>query len=385
VRKQGMIILLCAVLFALNAAAIITGNNGVAETAPSGDWGVDWSNVYEYKNCSSVAVDDYWILTAAHVADDPGSGTLTIGSTDYLQQEIVYHPSADLALVRFDKTFPGHYPLYTGTFPTATWPKDRRLSAVMIGCGVTGTVYSTYYTARAWNDSPNGSGIKRWGSNKIDGPHNGVNYDVGGTTGMTYNDGIQILFTLSGTTYEAGVGVYDSGGGTFVKDGGIWKLAGINTIRYGTAPNYTGTFAISIPFYETWATNVMNEVGDLDGDGIPNYWEQQFGATTGVVASADDDGDGPTGYDEWIADTDPTDSNAFFNATGTLTLTNQTFTFTGSTGRQYQVFYTTNDLADAGLTWTAHGIPTWGEGAGTEIVVTNLDDTVFYRVWVTLP
>jgi len=382
--------LLVLVAFCLPASAIVVGNYGVATNAPTGEWGINWDYVYKYKNSSSVAVGSHWLLTAAHVADDGASSTVVVNGTNYYQQEVVFHLGsddpehvnrADLALVRFDKEFPGYYPLYTGTFPTdPPGPSDNRLNAVMIGYGRTGAVYSTYYT-----ETPSGNGVKRWGSNKIDGPHNGVNYDVGGTTGMTYNDGIQMLFTLGDTTYEAGVGVYDSGGGSFVNDGGTWKLAGINTIRYGTAPNYTGTFGVSVPAYETWATNVMNELGDLDGDGIPNYWEQQYGSTTGLVTSADDDGDGFINEEEWFADTDPTDSNTFWKVDGSFALTNQTFTFDGSTARQYQVFYTTNDLADPGLTWVSNGIPIWGTGAGTEIVVTNAEDTVFYRVWVTLP
>ncbi|MDD3275592.1 MAG: hypothetical protein PHP93_00930, partial [Kiritimatiellales bacterium] len=63
----------------------------------------------------------------------------------------------------------------------------------------------------------------------------------------------------------------------------------------------------------------------------------------------------------------------------------QTFYFNGSTGRQYQVFYTTNDLATTNLTWIAAGTPVWGAGTNSAITVTNTDDTVFYRLWVTVP
>ncbi|HKL22369.1 MAG TPA: hypothetical protein VJ904_11225, partial [Tichowtungia sp.] len=70
----------------LSAHAIITGDNTTAESDPSGTTGFSWDYVYNYKNSSSVAVDPYWILTAAHVADDGGAGTLTIGATTYAQQ-----------------------------------------------------------------------------------------------------------------------------------------------------------------------------------------------------------------------------------------------------------------------------------------------------------
>jgi hypothetical protein len=384
--------LLLAVLtgFSLPAPAIIVADYSVAishpTNAPSGDWGVNWDYVYKYKNSSAVAVGPHWLLTAAHVADDGVSATVVVNGTNYYQQEIIFHAAADdpehtnradLALVRFDKAFPGSYPLYTGTFPRN--PPGSKLNAVMIGYGRTGTVFNSYYT-----EAPGGNGVKRWGSQKIDETETAA-YDVGGTTGLTENDGIIMQFDLSDTPYETGVGVYDSGGGCFIKDGGVWKLAGINTTREGTAPNYTGTFAVSMPAYETWATNVMNPAGDLDGDGLPNYWEQRYGTTTGLVASVDNDSDGFINADEYVADTDPTNAASFFEISGFLALTNQTVTFIGSTGRQYQVFYTTNDLTDANLTWiAAHTNWITGAGANSSITVTNTASKAFFRLRATL-
>ena len=249
-----MLTLIACVAFPLIGNAIITADNTMAETNPFGSTGLNWDYVYNYKNSSSVAVDPYWVLTAAHVADDAPSGNLTIGATTYVQQEIIFHDTADLALVRYDKALPGHYSLYTGTFPTYSGHgPDSRLDAMLVGYGRVGTVYSTYYTETA-----SGNGVKRWGTQKIDGSAS-ADYDAGGTTGMTYNDGMAMLFDLGDSTYEAGVGIYDSGGGTFVNDGGTWKLAGINTVRYGTAPNYTGTFSVSASAYEPWITQTIPE------------------------------------------------------------------------------------------------------------------------------
>jgi len=336
-------------------------------------------------------VGSYWLLTAAHVGDDTASSTVDVDGTDYYQQEVIFHSAsddpehtnkADLALVRFDKEFPSYYPLYTGVFPMSP---PNRLNAVMIGYGTTGSVSSTSYTARAYNDVPNGSGTKRWGSQAVDYTDNVLyNISIPPATNMTHNEGVALMFTLGDTTYEAGVGVYDSGGGTFVNDGGIWKLAGINTIRYGAYPDYVGTFAVSVPAYSTRITQAMFAVtGDDDSDGIPNWWEEQYG--TNILEAVDQDGDGIVGGDEYIADTDPTDSNGVLQVSGTFATTNSTFTFDGSTARKYQVWYTTNDLADSGLTWISNSTLVWGMGAGSEIVVTNLAGTVFYRLWVTLP
>jgi len=225
--------------------SIVTGDNSAAEQAPSG---LNWDYVYNYKNSSAVAVNPYWILTAAHVADDGGTGALTIGATTYYQQEIVYHDTADLALVRYDKALPGYYQLYGGELI----PSNNKLSVIMVGYGNTGTVSST-----SWTDSGSGRGVKRWGSQRIDRTQT-VSYDAGGIVGMTTNSGFWMDFNLGDTANEAGVGWYDSGGGTFYNDGGVWKLAGINTVRGGSNP-YTSTFSVSMQAYESWVNEVVPE------------------------------------------------------------------------------------------------------------------------------
>lgn len=154
----------------------------------------------------------------------------------------------------------------------------------------------------------------------------------------------------------------------------------------GSSTNYTGMFSVSMPAYAAWATNVMNPAGDLDGDGIPNYWEQQYGTTTGLVASADNDSDHFSNLQEYTVDTNPTNAASFFEISGFLASANQTVYFTGSTGRQYQVFYTTNDLASTDLVWIAANTNTvWGFGTNSSITVTNTADKAFYRLRVTVP
>ena len=220
----------------LVGSALITADNTTAETDPYGATGFNWDYVYNYKNSSSVAVDDYWLLTAAHVADDGGTGSLSINGDTYTQQEIVFHESADLALVRYDKALPGYYGLYSGSLYVGD-------NILMVGFGNTGTV-----TTNTFSDSGAGSGTKRWGFNEI---------DAAGWVGDTYMLGAG--FNTDASPNEAGVGVHDSGGGSFIYDGSEWQLVGINLSRGPDTPPYTDSYMASMPAYSTWVAETVPE------------------------------------------------------------------------------------------------------------------------------
>jgi hypothetical protein len=64
------------------------------------------------------------------------------------------------------------------------------------------------------------------------------------------------------------------------------------------------------------STNAVPENPDLDGDGLPNFWEvAYFGNPTGAVASADSDGDGENNLSEYISGHIPTNPLSFFSIT----------------------------------------------------------------------
>ncbi len=404
--RAGLLLMISAG-FCLPASALIfysTGDASHNTNAPAGalensgwQWQGEWSGNQPYWEYLGTPIARHYFITAKHTG-----GT---ASWDFRYNGVTYTPlaqyedaSSDLEIWKVKEPFESYAPLYTDS-------DESGKGCVIFGRGnIRGAVLETSRTnGWKWGARDN---VMRWGTNLITGASTYLAADFNG-----------------GGSNECVVADKDSGGAHFIKDdAGVWRLAGIS---YGLSPstfstNSSGSNSFNAACFEyrglyyydgswkygsggqpleqtmyttristryAWITTVIGDELDQDVDLLPDWWESEHGASaTGMVASADTDSDGFTNLQEWIADTDPTDTNSFFEIDHAVMLTNQTLYFIGSTARQYQVFYTTNDLADAGLTWNpAHPDPVWGTGSNSEITGTNTENTVFYRLRVTLP
>jgi hypothetical protein len=83
---------------------------------------------------------------------------------------------------------------------------------------------------------------------------------------------------------------------------------------------------------------------DLDHDWMPDWWEEDcFGGSTNGQASADDDGDGSSNLDEWIAGCDPNSATSrFVAAAQTPSPAGNVITWPCATGRTYNLYWCTN-------------------------------------------
>lgn len=298
--------------FANKARAIATANQTVSEAAPSGQgYSLNWDYIYNYKNATAVAVDHYWLLTASHVADDGGTGNLTIGGVTYYQKQIVYHATADLALIRYDKPLPGYYLLHEGAIYSGKGPNRTYATLLMVGYGFAGTVSGSSFTQTAGT-----TGVKRWGTNQ-GATDSALTADIGGGVQKT-TQSFYMPFSSSATSLEAGGNIYDSGGPLFIDDGGVWTLAGLNLYRTGTDPSYTGNYAAFIPNYVSWIKSVISDY-DSDMDQLPDWWENLYFPASGTSAQTDSDGDGQDDLHEFYAGTDPNNSADFFDVQSTVT------------------------------------------------------------------
>jgi hypothetical protein len=134
---------------------------------------------------------------------------------------------------------------------------------------------------------------------------------------------------------------------------------------------------------------VPNELyGDADGDGMPTRWEgpnhlSPTDATGTNGAAGDPDGDGVDNFDEYVADTAPSDSNSYFRIVNIDIPSNALVTYTSTNTRYYVASGTTNPVS--GTAW-ANLYPLSVQGSNG---VTAADDSqsltsVIYRVNVQL-
>ena len=156
----------------------------------------------------------------------------------------------------------------------------------------------------------------------------------------------------------------------------IWQLWEHNKDVPGAAPvMMTNTF-------------VQLDVSDLDGDGIPAYWEElYFGGTTNAIASIDSDLDGIDNLGEYVAYTIPTNSHSVLIITDVSVPTGSSrevvVKLDSHRSRNYALEATSNLVLSA--SWTNLSGYVRGIDGELSLVSTNAADTGMYRVKARLP
>lgn len=129
--------------------------------------------------------------------------------------------------------------------------------------------------------------------------------------------------------------------------------------------------------------------GDADGDGIPDAWEAMYAAgrngheglnSMGDDASADNDGDGRSNWEEYVAGTDPLDENSVFGVVA-IDVGGRAVSVTagpGAAGRRYSLMRS-EALGDA-ASWKAVATAEGGDGGNVELPWTGTADGGYFRV-----
>lgn len=217
----------------------------------------------------------------------------------------------------------------------------------------------------------------------------------GRDSGLLYTDtGLAIDFTLTSTnTYSAVVnGATVTGTLASAADGAIARFRAYN-YQAGSGSSYdvfVNELRITRPGVEI-ASNDTVSIVRLPAalhDGIPMTWWNRYGLGTNSSALADADGDIANNWEEYIADTNPTNAaSVFTNAVaaqaggGIMTLVVPAPT---TNSRQYDALRATQ--LDPSV-WTPLNLDRYGENAGgpLTLTVTNTTPGAFYRIGVKLP
>ena len=190
------------------ASLVYDVSNGLT-VAPADDRG--WSLTGSWQVGGGVAVAPNYFLTAQHLGGTPGQSFVVDGRT-FVAGSFTDIAGSDLRLIKINGTFPAYAPLYRGA------PGSEAGQAIsMIGFGryAHGSPVTTGTTQNGWN----------WGAAAS------KNFAMNTADGVVTLSGSQLLDYTFKPISGRNEGIYsvgDSGGGTFIKTGGAWRLAGIN-------------------------------------------------------------------------------------------------------------------------------------------------------------
>ena len=170
-----------------------------------GNWGV---------NLGTPIAPNYFI-TAQHIGGSVGN-VFTFQGRSYTTTAEFLDPNTDLVIWKVSEPFPYYAQLYTKS-------DEVGRGLVVIGRGTQrGQEIDVKGKSRGW-DWGSSDSIQRWGENVVSaivsgGPDNEYVYAT-----FDFQKG-----NAKTSKNEAHLSSGDSGGGVFLNDGGIWKLAGIN-------------------------------------------------------------------------------------------------------------------------------------------------------------
>ncbi|MCD4823804.1 MAG: PEP-CTERM sorting domain-containing protein [Phycisphaerae bacterium] len=214
-------------------------------------------------NGSCVAVGkDGWsvtnhIITTRHQGYSIGT-SVYFGGVQYVVAEISNEPLADgladLRVCRIEKTLANgggaanltnFVQWYTATDESS---KDIVIGGFGKGRGATG---SNYYT---WSGSDNQT--QRWGTNRVDSAQDDLVY--GSYTSDVLIDDFDIA-----SSHDCAIAEWDSGGGWFIKDNGVWKVAALSAYTgydgrsYWHPSSYKNNYGVRLSSYDDFLSGAV--------------------------------------------------------------------------------------------------------------------------------
>ena len=335
---RGSLLALAIVFFGAveNAPAVIhldTGDPALYASTPGDNSG--WQHEGRFGGFLGTPISPHYFLTAAHIGR--AGDTFVFHGETFTVLDGHGDPSTDLCLWKVDHAFATYAPLYQPRAPGNT-EAGRELR--VFGCGTQrGAEITVGVTLRGWSWGP-GDGVERWGRN------------VAAVVPSGANDQwffLQAPFDSPGLPGEAHLSVGDSGGGVFILQDGLWRLAGINygvddlfttdsggggftaaifdargyysqtgpnsfALITGDSPVPTSSYSTQVSVRLAWIKSVIGDDADLATLPAESFdqWTRAYYAPgqltdeTIVGTNADPDGDGVPNLLEYAFNLDPT-------------------------------------------------------------------------------
>jgi hypothetical protein len=217
-------------------------------TAPTGALsGSGWQYQGDWGGFLGTPISSQYFITAAHVGRSVGD-QFTYQGVSYTTVGRQVDPTSDLCVWQINGAFPSYAPLYTKR-------DEVNQQLVVFGNGAgRGSEVQLAGQSKGWNWG--GSGFQqRWGVNQVSGVIDG---------GAGLGELLQAEFNAGAGPSEAHLSSGDSGGGVFIQDAGVWKLAGIN---YGVDGPFSTDGTQNTAFYA-----VLYDVGGFYYESAPDTW-----------------------------------------------------------------------------------------------------------------
>jgi hypothetical protein len=261
------------------AVIFLSTGDPTHNTTDPGD-GSGWQYEGGWGGVLGTAIAPNYFLTAKHVGGAVGD-TFSYGGSSYTTIGKFNSPNSDLTLWQVSGTFSSYAPLYTGSGETGqelvvVGRGTQRGSAVTVS-GASPT------DVRGWLWGT-GDAVQRWGRGYVaDAGDFGPGLGQMLAVPFSRQSGIPDTVTLSNG---------DSGGGVFIQQGGVWKLAGIN---YGVEASFRttaggSTFNAAIfdaggLYFDFGDGNGYQLVSDQAGDVAASWVATRVSANLGWIGS----------------------------------------------------------------------------------------------------
>lgn len=196
----------------LDAVIFLETPDPTHNTSTPGD-NSGWQYEGKFVGFLGVPIAPHFFITAKHFGGSVGN-VFDFHGDSYVTIAIHDSPTTDLRIWEVDhgKPFPTYAPLSSGI-------SDLGATVAVFGCGAQrGNPVSVVSEPKGWEWGSTNY-LKRWGKNVVTGTMDG---------GSSYGELLHCDFDSPGIADECHLSVGDSGGGMFVLENGLWRLAGIH-------------------------------------------------------------------------------------------------------------------------------------------------------------